>query len=200
MKMFFSGGSPFVRKVSVVALELGLEIEHLPSAANPVTRDQAIIAENPLGQVPTFIADDGTVLYDSRVICEYLDSLAGGGKIFPATGPARWTALVEHSLADGILSAALLARYESTLRPEEKRWDGWMNGQMDKVRTGLDALEAKVEGFGGRLDIGTIGVGCALGYLDFRFGDLGWRATRPKLAAWFEQFGARSSMAATVPK
>jgi glutathione S-transferase len=199
MKMIFSPASPFVRKVSVTAAELGLSIEHLPSVAGPVERDQTIIPQNPLGQVPTFVADDGTVLYDSRVICEYLDAQAGGGRIFPASGPARWRTLVEQSLGDGLLGAALLARYETVLRPEALRWDGWYNGQMDKVRTALEAMQDKAPELGERVDIGTITMGCALGYLDFRYPDMPWREGRTALAEWYARFGARPSMAATRP-
>ncbi|PZP42915.1 MAG: glutathione S-transferase [Azospirillum brasilense] len=199
MKMFFSPTSPFVRKVSVTAAELGLAIEHLPSAAGPVKRDQTIIPQNPLGQVPTFITDDGTVLYDSRVICEYLDALAGGNRIFPAPGPDRWRALVEQSLGDGLLAAALLARYETVLRPDEKRWDDWYEGQMDKVRTALDAMQEKAAELGDRVDIGTISMGCALGYLDFRYPHLPWREGRGALADWYQTFAQRPSMESSKP-
>lgn len=111
MKLFYSPTSPFVRKVMVVAHELGLadRLERLPSAAHPVNRDKSIISHNPLGQVPTLLTDDGQVLADSRVICEYLDDLAGGG-LFPKAGAARWRALVDQTLGDGLLGAALLAR------------------------------------------------------------------------------------------
>src|SRR5260221_10537422 len=114
MKLFFSPASPFVRKVLVVAIELGMEgrIERLPSAVHPVNRDQAVVAKNPLGQVPTLLLDDGTPLHDSRVICEYLDAQAGGARLFPAPGAARWQALTEQSVADGLLDAAILSRYE----------------------------------------------------------------------------------------
>lgn len=199
MKMFFSASSPFVRKVAVTAAELGLTIEHLPSAAHPISRDARIVAQNPLGQVPTLIAEDGTVLYDSAVICEYLDASAGGGRIVPAVGPARWQALVEQTLGDGLLNAAILIRYELTARPEEKRWSGWQEGQMAKIHSALDALEARAAALEDRVDIGTITIGCALGYLDFRFGDMGWREGRPALAAWQERFDARPSMQATRP-
>lgn len=199
MQIYFSAASPFVRKVMVAAQELGLEVGKLPSAAHPVNRDRAIIAQNPLGQVPTFLTEDGTALYDSRVICEYLDHRAGGGRLFPAAGDARWRALVEQSLADGILDAALLARYESVVRPAERRWDAWLDGQMDKVATGLDGLEAQAGGLGMRVDIGTISIGCALGYLDFRFPALPWRDGRGALGAWYAQFGARPAMRATEP-
>ena len=201
MKLHYSAASPFVRKVMICAIELGLEskIEKLAAAAHPVNRDGAIVASNPLGQVPTFFADDGTVLYDSRVICEYLDAL-GGAKLFPPAGPARWTALVEQSLADGLLDAALLTRYERVARPEALKWADWETGQLDKIRCALDKLEASTAGFGARLDIGTITIACALGYLDFRFPELDWRAGRKALAGWFEGFSTRPSVAATVPK
>jgi glutathione S-transferase len=200
MKVYFSPASPFVRKVMVCAAELGLAIERLPSGAHPVNRDRTIVADNPLGQVPTFLADDGTVLYDSRVICEYLDGLAGGGRLFPASGPARWRALVEQGLGDGLLDAALLARYEGAVRPAERQWEDWRAGQMDKVRCALDRMQEWAPGLGDRVDIGTITLGCALGYLDFRFPDQGWRDGRGALAGWFERFGARPSMAGTRPQ
>jgi glutathione S-transferase len=199
MKVYFSPASPFVRKVMVCAAELGMQIEKLPSAAGPVLRDQTIVADNPLGQVPTFFADDGTVLYDSRVICEYLDAQAGGDRLFPAAGPDRWRALVQQSLGDGLLGAALLARYEAVLRPAEKQWDDWTGGQMDKVRCALDQMQGWVPSLAGRVDIGTITMGCALGYLDFRYPDYAWREGRDGLAALYESFSARPSMNATRP-
>lgn len=199
MKIFFSPASPFVRKCMVIAHELGLaeRIEKLPSAAGPVARDQSIIPNNPLGQVPTFITDDGQALFDSRVVCEYLNDL-GAGSLFP-TDKRRWQVLTEQSMADGMLGAALLARYETVLRPEALRWDGWVEGQLGKVRDGLALIEKNAAGLEGRLDIGTITIGCALGYLDFRFPDLDWRAAHPKTAAWYEGFSQRPSMQATKP-
>ncbi len=201
MKLHYSPASPFVRKVMICAIELGLEprIERLPAAAHPVNRDGTIIASNPLGQVPTFFTDDGTVLYDSRVICEYLDTLAGGS-LFPAAGPARWSALVEQSLADGLLDAALLTRYERIARPEPLKWADWETGQLNKIRCALGKLESSAPSFRARLDIGTITIACALGYLDFRFPELGWREGRDALAGWFADTSARPSLAATVPK
>jgi glutathione S-transferase len=198
MKIFFSPASPFVRKVMVCAAELGQKIELLPSAAGPVARDQTIVAENPLGQVPTFITDDGTALYDSPVICEYLNDQAGGS-LFPASGKARWRALVEQALGDGVLGAALLARYEMVLRPQDKHWREWYDGQLDKVRCGLDSMLGWTPELAGRVDIGTITLGCALGYLDFRFPDYPWRQGRDALAGWYKEFASRPSMAATTP-
>ena len=200
MKLFYSALSPYVRKCLVAAHELGLRerIELVPAAAHPVNRDRAIVAHNPLGKVPTLILDEGTVLYDSRVICEYLNAL-GNGKLVPTSGPARWTALVDQSLADGMMDAAVLTRYETVLRPEPLRWSDWITGQLDKVTCALAELEHRAAGFGDRVDLGTIAVGCALGYLDFRFASLAWRDKHPNASAWFERFGARASMVATRP-
>ncbi|SFQ17548.1 glutathione S-transferase [Variovorax sp. 770b2] len=200
MKIFHSSASPFVRKCMVVAHELGIadRIEKLPSAAGPVKRDATILPKNPLGQVPTFLCNDGQVLYDSRVICEYLDATHSGA-LFPADGTERWARLTELALADGMTAAALLARYETMLRPEPLRWNDWTEGQLAKVRTGLEWLETAAPSFGDRVDIGTIAFGCALGYLDFRFPSVGWRADAPNTAKWFEVFNQRASMQATLP-
>jgi glutathione S-transferase len=200
VKIFYSAASPFVRKCVVTALELGLSerIERLSCAANPIEPDRSIVVHNPLGKVPTLITDDGTVLFDSRVICEYLNDLAGGD-LLPRPGPARWRTLVEQSLADGIADAAVLARYETTLRPEGLRWSDWLAGQLAKIAAGLVDLEARAAAFGDRVDFGTISLGCALGYLDYRFASLAWRDTHPNVAAWFAWFGGRDSMVATRP-
>ncbi|MCF4130209.1 glutathione S-transferase [Methylobacterium sp. SyP6R] len=197
MKIYFSPASPYVRKVMVVAHELGLadRIERLPSAAGPVQRDATIRQDNPLGQVPTFFTDDGTVLYDSRVICEYLDDL-GGGRFF-GSGAERWRNLTDAALGDGLLGAALLARYEAVLRPEPLRWADWSRGQLEKVTDAVDRMEAT--DLGARLDIGTVTLGCGLGYLDFRFPELDWRIGRPRVAAWYADFAQRPSMTATAP-
>jgi glutathione S-transferase len=198
MKLLFSPTSPYVRKCLLVAHELGLadRIQLLPSNAHPVNRDQAIIADNPLGKVPTFFTDDGQVLYDSRVICEYLDTLAGGS-VFPREGEARWQALTLQSLGDGVLDAALLARYEDVARPEALRWPEWRAGQLDKAQTSLAHLQQRPHLLTDRVDIGTLTVACALWYLDLRFSELGWRAQFPAVAAWYARFGMRQSMSAS---
>lgn len=201
MKLFFSAASPYVRKVMVVAHELGIarRIELLPSAAHPVKRDGTIVAHNPLGQVPTLVLDDGAALYDSKVICEYLDAQHGKGAIVPPPGPARWRALREQALADGLIDAALRARYEST-RPADKIAGDWLQGYMAKIDTGLAEIERTAPGLGDRVDIGTIALGCALGYLDLRFANLEWRKSHPNAARWFAAFVARPAMQATAPK
>jgi glutathione S-transferase len=200
MKLFHAAASPFVRKCLVSAHELGLRerLELVPAAAHPVNRDRTLVASNPLGKIPTLITDDGAVLYDSRVICEYLNALAGG-HLLPPYGPARWRVLVDQALADGVMDAAVLVRYESAVRPEKLRWNDWIAGQLEKVTCGLAELERRARCLVERVDAGTIAVGCALGYLDFRFASLEWRAKCPETAAWFEQFAKRESMVATRP-
>lgn len=200
MKLFYSATSPFVRKVMVCALELGLgdHLEKENTAVGPIDRNQVVIQVNPLAQVPSAVTDDNLAIHDSRVICEYLDSLAGGGKLFPAPGNARWRALTEQSTADGLLDAALLSRYEIA-RPAANQYEPWRLGQMDKVRTALNQCNAWVPMLGGRVDIGTITIGCALGYLDFRYADIGWRNGRVPLAEWYAAFAQRPSMMQTQP-
>lgn len=200
MKLFYAKASPFVRKVLVAAHELGLadRIELLPAAAHPINRDATIRAQNPLGQVPTLILDDGTALADSRVICEYLDHLGQGG-LFPAAGPARWAALTAQSTGDGLLDAALLCVYETRVRQEGERSAGWVTGQREKIGDALARIDAAAGEFGERVDIATITYGCALGYLDLRLPDLGWRDRAPTAAAWYARFGERPSMQATRP-
>lgn len=198
MKLFSSSLSPYARKVMVVAHELGLEgrIEVVGCPAHPVDRNRDLIAHNPLGQIPTLVLDDGMALADSRVICEYLNDLAGGA-IFPRSGAARWQALSDQSLGDGMLAAALIARYETAARPADRQWPDWLDGQLDKARTGLAAIEQYAGTLAGRIDIGTITIACALSYLDLRFPALDWRAACPAVAAWIAEFEQRPSLAAT---
>jgi len=179
----------------VIADELGLSdrITLLAASAHPVNRDANIIANNPLGKVPTLVTDDGVGLYDSRVICEYLNDL-GGGSLFPASGAARWHALTLQSLGDGILDAALLTRYETMVRPEALRWADWTGGKLDAIRTSMTYLNQHPDVLAGPLHIGQIAVACAVLYLDFRFPDLNWRHHYPALAAAIEPTLARESL------
>ncbi|MFN3460568.1 MAG: glutathione S-transferase [Oceanibaculum sp.] len=197
MKLRYSPTSPYVRKVMVLAIEAGIEKDK--TAASPVERNESLYADNPIGKVPSLTTDDGMTLFDSPVICEYLDAEHAGGKFFPARGKARWVALRQHAIADGLLDAALLARYESAMRPEALRWDAWHDGQKGKVASALDMLEKEAADLGGPITIGQIAVGCALGYLDFRYEADKWREGRPNLAKWYEGFAARPSMQATIP-
>jgi glutathione S-transferase len=202
MKLHTNPASPYGRKVKVFAHETGL-FERLTIhnvQTSPVGADLGLVADNPLGKIPCLVLDDGGALYDSRVICEYLDTRHAGPRLFPDIGAERWACLRLQASADGIMDAALLARYETFLRPEAFRWPAWLDGQLDKVRRALGRIEAvEAPGFGGRMDIGTIGVACALGYLDFRFPTLDWRGEHPALADWYAGFAARPSMLATAP-
>jgi glutathione S-transferase len=200
MKLYYSATSPFVRKCLVSAHELGLRerIELLPAAPHPVNRDRALVVCNPLGKVPTLVTEEGVVLYDSRVICEYLNAL-GDEHLLPKDSAARWPIRREEALADGMMEAAVLVRYETFARPEPLRWKDWIDGQIDKVSCGLAELEQNAGALDQRIDLGTIALGCALGYLDFRFATLGWKNSHPKTAAWFQGFAARESMLATAP-
>jgi glutathione S-transferase len=198
MKLHHSAASPFVRKVMVAAHELGLagHLELVPTNVGPIQGNPLLAAENPLMKVPSFVDGDGQVLFDSPVICEYLDSLAGGDILFPASGPERWTALRLQALGDGILDALVLCRYEM-LRPEDRRWAGWTDGQIKKAHQGLAAADA--EGLSGFSTIGHVAIACMLGYLDFRFAEDGWRARHPRLAAWYAEAAERPSMRLTRP-
>jgi glutathione S-transferase len=201
MKLHYNVASPYVRKVMAVTIETGLRerIELLEHKMSPVNPSAELNRDNPLGKIPCLVTDEGVALFDSRVICEYLDSLHDGPKMFPPAGPARWSALRRQAEGDGIMDAGVLTRYETFLRPEERRWPEWIEGQKLKFRRALDGLEAEAEGFGEAVDIGTITIGCALGYLDFRYQDENWRAHQPGLAAWWERFAQRPSMARTAP-
>ena len=198
MKIFFSPTSPYVRKCMVTAHEVGLidQIELLPASAHPVTRDANIIASNPLGKVPTLVSDDGHALYDSRVICEYLNDL-GQGNLLAKDGSLRWEALTLQSLGDGILDAALLARYETAVRPEALRWADWIQGKIDAIHTSLRYLDQHPEVFQRDFHLGQLTVGCALWYLDLRYPDLAWRQHYPQLAQAAEPVLQRTSMQQT---
>lgn len=198
MKLFHSPASPYVRKVMVLALETGQSVEKLASMASPIAADQSIVKQNPTGKVPTAILDDGAPLYDSRVITRWLDAQHTGVKMYPDDN-SLWTVLRRESLADGLLDAALLARYETAMRPADLLWQDWLDGQMGKINTSLDQMETETPGFSG-IDAGLIAIGCALGYLDFRFADYDWRSGRPALSAWFNTFAARPSMVDTTPE
>jgi len=198
MKLRYSQTSPYVRKVMLVAIECGVadKIEIQPSKV--WTADSAVVPVNPLGKVPTLERDDGTSLYDSPVICEYLDDLGGGG-LFPPAGDARWTALRRQALADGIMDAAI-GRLMESKRPGGEKSDAAMALQKAKVEAALDAMEAEADDLGEDVTIGTLAYGAALGYLDFRFGHEDWRAERPALADWYDAFSARPSMMETQPE
>ncbi len=196
MKLRYSPFSPYARKVAVVAIEVGLDarLDRINTIPNDAAGD--LKKDNPLGKVPVLLTDDGEALYDSPVICEYLDSHAMGAKVFPEAGRERWRALRLQALADGVMDAALLCREESR-RPPDRQYPDWVSRQKSKVNQALDDLEKRVGELDGKLTIGQIAVGCALGYLDFRFAADDWRKARPKLAKWYESFARRPSMLTT---
>lgn len=196
MELFYSSTSPYARKVIVVAIETGLmsRIELINAKPHPVQRDQNVVKKNPLGKVPTLVTDDGQVIFDSRAICEYLDNQSGAVKVFPPDGQSRWGSLSQQSLADGILDAALLVRYETTLRPSELQWEAWKSGQWEKIDSAIAALETQAPVSDDQTHIGAIAVACALGYLDFRFSEFDWRAKHSKLANWLAHFEQRESL------
>jgi glutathione S-transferase len=194
-----SPASPFGRKVKITAHVLGLIDQIDIVVANTLDPEDDIRKQNPLGKIPALVLNDGMTLYDSRVIVEYLDLVAGGGKIIPASGKERFETLTLQALADGVMDAALLQVYEGRFRDEDKREPKWVEHQSGKVTRGLDALEAHVPHLSPVPMIGAITVACALGYLDLRFGE-SWRQGRPRLTAWLEDFAARyPAYAATVP-
>ncbi len=200
MQLRYSPTSPYVRKVMVTALETGLDkkIEKVPT--NPWDPDTDLTKDNPIGKVPALKVEGGETLFDSPVICEFLDGLHKGEKLFPAGGGSRWAALKFQALADGILDAAVTRVVEGK-RPAELQSKDWMERQKKAIARSLEALErAMPELEGTQMTIAHIAIGCALGYLDFRHPGDEWRKDRPKLTKWYDEFSKRPSMQATVPK
>ncbi len=198
MKLYYSPTSPYVRKVVACAIARGIDPQLRLVTTNPHASPADLVADNPLSKVPCLVTEDGLALFDSPVICEYLDSIGDAAAVFPRPGSAqRWHALKLQALGDGILDAALLRRMEQG-RPREAARDALMARQRDIVGRALDTLETDPPGRAA--DIGTITIGCALGYIDFRFADEPWRPTRPRLAAWYAAFAEHPCMARTAPK
>ncbi|WP_411351749.1 glutathione S-transferase [Leisingera aquaemixtae] len=197
MKLTYSQASPFARKVVVLLRETGQlqDVEILDVTTTPLSPSPDVKASNPLAKIPALERNDGPALFDSRVICAYLDERAGG-KLYSR----GWDSKVLEATADGIMDAAVLMSYEKRLRPEDKQWDGWLDAQRDKVLGGCAALNARwMSHLRGPLDIGQIAVACALAYVDFRHPDTNWRQGNEALAEWFETFESRPSMQATKP-
>jgi len=196
MKITHSGASPYVRKALACAIARGIDsrIERLTIA----TTDPALQPLNPLAKVPTLVTDDGSTLFDSPVICEYLDSIGDAPKLFPPAGPARWKALRQQALADGIMDASQPRRREVALPQDDGRKE-YIALQMGKVARALDAFEAEADSLGALTTIGEITLGCALGYLDFRFAHEPWRPGHPKLEAWYAKVVAMPPLAKTMP-
>jgi len=198
LTLYYSPSSPFVRLTRVAAAELGLTLTLKEVATTPVATDPALIPANPLGKLPALERPDGPTLFDSRVICRYLDA-QGGGRLYPEAG--LFEVLTLEALAHGVMDAAVISIYETRFRPEEAQNADWLAGQWGKVTRGLDVVEAQwMSHLSGPLSMAQIALACALGYLDFRFGDKDWRPGREALAAWYAEFAARPAMAATAPQ
>ena len=196
MKLAHSPASPYVRKVTACAIKRGIDnkIERLKIG----TTDPALLQYNPLSKVPTLVTDDGACIYDSPVICEYLDSIGSAPKLFPAPGPARWKALTQMALGDGILDATQPRRRELTLPQDEGR-KSYIELQQGKVKRAVDLLEKEAATLGELATIGEITIGCALGYLDFRYANEPWRPGHPKLEAWYAKVVKLPPLADTMP-
>lgn len=200
MQLYHSPTSPYVRKVRVLLHETGQsdDVELVIAGGTPFAPSATLLDKNPLTKVPALELSDGTIMFDSRVICGYFDDRAGAGLY--QSGAPHWQTRTLEALADGMLDAALLIVFEGRLRPEDKQMDEWCDAQWAKIERGCAALERDwMDHLAGPLDMGQIAAGCALGYLDFRLDARGWRQGNDALATWFQAFESRPSMAATVP-
>jgi glutathione S-transferase len=202
MKLIFSAASPFVRKVRIAAIELGLidRIEFVPTTVAPGTPNEEYSKITPVKKLPVLILDNGEVVLDSYVIVEYLDELAGGGKLIPASGPLRWKIKTDHSLLQGMLDSMLLCRYEGMVRPKELFWKAWADDHWSRAWNGMALFEQEASAMLARpLDIAQIGLTCVLGYADFRFADCGWRKAYPNLDAFHQKMLERPSVKISLP-
>jgi len=197
VKLFYSATSPYVRKVMACAIQRGIvdRIETTPS--NPHQSPPDLLAQNPLSKVPCLVTDDGVSLFGSQLICEFLESMGEALPLFPVMGPARWRALKLQSIGDGILDAAVPCRGEMG-RPKEDARDAAIARYKAAIARAVDVLETDPPHK--HIDIGSITVACALGYLDFRYASDPWRPNHPKLAEWYEAFSQNACMAQTAPK
>lgn len=197
LKLHSAAASPFARKCIVCAAEAGVELDLVARGGTPLMTDNMPVNENPLGKIPALERTGGPAIYDSRVITRYLDSIGAGG-LYPES--RIWEVLTLEATADGIMDAAILMVYEGRVRPEDKRYDDWVEAQWTKIERALDAIEARwMSHLAGPLDAAQIAVGCALAYVDFRLGARNWREGRTVLAAWEAEFAKGESMAASVP-
>jgi glutathione S-transferase len=203
MKLLYAPTSPFVRKVRAAAIELGLdgqiELELVQVAPCKPNKDYAK-AHNPLRKIPALVTVEGMTIFDSTVICEYLDAMAGGGRIIPREGEARWRVLTGHAVAQGICEAAVTVRYETWLRPEALRWQDFAGDQWDRADAGIAWFEQHAAALEGPVNLAHLSLGCALGYLDFRWPEHDWRTPNPAVAAWFATISQRPSFSLTKPE
>lgn len=201
MKLHWSPRSPYVRKVMIFAYETGLadSIERTRSLVAMTKPNAAVMRDNPLSKIPTLVLEDGHALFDSAVICEYLDSLHGGTQLFPRSGPQRWDALRWHALGNGLLDVLILWRNEG-LREPQQRQQALLDAFALKTDAALTLLASEVAGLeAAPFGIGHIAIACALGYLDFRFPEIDWHSEQPRLAAWFGKIAQRPSMQKSEP-
>jgi glutathione S-transferase len=199
MKLHWSPRSPFVRKVMIVAHEIGIvhRLECVRTVAAAARPHPELMIDNPLSKIPTLVLDDGTVLYDSPVICEYLDQFNPGPKLLPASGMERFTALRRQALGDGFLDFLLLWRTE---RERAHQSEPHLSSYAAKRAATLGALEREAAALdGSAFSLGHVAIGCALSYLDFRFAADDWRRGHPRIAAWHAAFAERPSVRATEP-
>jgi glutathione S-transferase len=202
MKLTYSPASPFARKVRISALELGLidKIELVPVKVAPGEPNEEYSRDiSPLKKLPALILDNGNVILDSYVIVEYLDDLAGGGKLIPASGAARWQVRSDHALLQGMLDSMLLCRYEKMVRPEALRWQAWSDDHWNRAWNGMARFEKQADVLSRPFDVVQIGLVCVLGYADFRFPGKDWRKAYPKLAAFHDRMLQRPSVKISVP-
>jgi glutathione S-transferase len=201
MKLTFSPASPFARKVRIAAIELGLvdKIEFVPATVVPGQANDEYKRINPLKKLPALIVDNGEVIVDSYVIVEYLDELAGGGKLIPASGPNRWRVKSDHSMLQGMLDSMLLCRYENVVRPQGLQWQAWSDDHWNRAWSGMGRFDKQTDVLARPLDIVQIALICVLGYADFRFADCGWRKAFPNLDAFHEKMLSRPSVKISVP-
>jgi glutathione S-transferase len=199
MKLCYSPLSPFVRRVMITAKEHNLEDQIVLEDSDHSDTFKGINPSNPLGKIPSLTLDSGEVIFDSYVICEYLDSIGSGPSLFPERGPERIRVLTLHSMADGMTDAAYQRRVDSIM-PEGEGSPSWNARLKVAMETCLDVMENQAESYKGPLNIGTIAVASALGYHDFRYSAEQWRNGRPKLAAWYEEIASRPSIASTAPE
>ncbi|MDR3447704.1 MULTISPECIES: glutathione S-transferase family protein [unclassified Dyella] len=197
MKLHYQSHSPYARKVLVFAHEAGLadRIDVIHQETSPVQRNDEVFALNPLGKVPVLVCDDGTVLFESSVICEYLDDLHDGSRLIPSTPSRRFPALLHQAVAQGLADAGIAARWESERRPEALRWPPLLEGHLQKVIAACDYLEDHVP-HNEQVDIGDIALATALSWIAFRRVH-DFQPGRPRLSAWYQRFCARPSMIAT---
>jgi len=196
VKLYWSSRSPFVRKVMIAAHECGIagQIVCERTLVMMTRPNRDLLPVNPLGKIPTLVLDDGSALYDSTVICEYLDSLHDGPRLFPKSGPARWTALRQHALGNNLLDNLVLWRNELQ-RPRPQQSAETLAAFDLKVRNAIDALDREADALAAEaVNIGHVAIGCALGYIDFRFAEMGWRKGHERLSNWYRAFAQRPSM------